>query len=535
MELVLGEFKHQGHPRTMGAIALLVLISTGFVSGSGALTGPERIRGAVGQSITVECQYDQIYKDYMKKWCRGDLSIGCSTVVSTDQPQRGRVLMADNKTQQILSLTVKNLKKSDEGLYQCVIERLIYIPNKRFTISLEVPEASGALTGPEKVRGEVGQSVTMECRYDLKYKDYMKKWCRGDAYVGCSAVVSTDQPRSGRTTMADNKTRGILSVTMDNLMKSDEGLYQCMIERAMLIPNERFTISLEVSEDEYILLNVPRANDVWVTSIIHVPTVSGALTGTEKVRGAVGQSVTMECQYDLKYKDYVKKWCRGDPYIGCSAVVSTDQPRSGRISMTDNKIRGILSVTVDNLMKSDEGMYQCLMERVIYIPNKRFIISLEVSEEKETSTMETTTATMGTASSQNGNHTRLEGSTETSVLLIPIRSAISWDNSGCSTLRTAQDEHHRLVRSTLKNRTHNTDGSVLMQGLAPKWRLHIFTPQIQLNPLYSSSRLLIDQIPEFCEPTDRSVQCLQTLLKIQKITRTTDLNAGDSSGAGNAE
>ncbi|XP_072133904.1 polymeric immunoglobulin receptor-like [Mobula birostris] len=302
MELVLGEFTLERHPRTMGAIALLVLISTGFVSGSGALTGTEKIRGVVGQSVTVECRYDQIYKDYMKKWCRGDLSIGCSTVVSTDQPRTGRILMADNKTQRILSVTVNNLKKSDEGLYQCVMERLIYVPNKRFTISLEVSEGSGALTGPEKVRGAVGQSVTVECRYDLRYRDYVKKWCRGDPYVGCSAVVSTDQPRSERITMTDYKTRGILSVTMDNLRKSDEGLYQCMIERTMLIPNERFTISLEVSEG------------------------SGALTGPEKVRGAVGQSVTVECRYDPKYKDYVKKWCRGDPHVGCSTVVSTDQP-----------------------------------------------------------------------------------------------------------------------------------------------------------------------------------------------------------------
>ncbi|XP_072886839.1 polymeric immunoglobulin receptor-like [Hemitrygon akajei] len=241
MELLQGEFTHQKRPRIVESIVLLFLISVGFTSGSTAITGPEQVRGAVGQSVTVECQYDQKYKDYVKKWCRRDPDVGCKDLVSTEKPQNGRVSMTDNKTQGIFSVTMDNLKNSDEGLYQCMIQKA----NENFTISLEFLEG---LTGPEKVRGVVGQSVTVECQYDLKYRDNVKKWCKGVTFVGCDALVSTEKPQNGRVSITDKKTQGIFSVTMDNLMKSDEGLYQCMIERAFYTWNKRFTISLEVSE-----------------------------------------------------------------------------------------------------------------------------------------------------------------------------------------------------------------------------------------------------------------------------------------------
>ncbi|XP_072886348.1 polymeric immunoglobulin receptor-like [Hemitrygon akajei] len=442
MELLQGELTHQKQPRIVESIVLLFLISVGFTSGSTAITGPEKVKGVVGQSVTVECRYEHEYKDYVKKWCRGDPSVSCDALVSTEKPQHGRVSMNDNKSQGIISVTMDNLKMSDKGLYQCMIQRAIVIPNDRFTISLEVSEApekeattleisteimwttspqnwmstrkqprivesivllflisvgftsgSTALTGPEQVRGVVGESVTLECQYDQKYKDYVKKWCRRDPDVGCKDLVSTEKPQNGRVSMTDNKTQGIFSVTMDNLKNSDEGLYQCMIQKA----NENFTISLEIPE---------------------------GLTGPEKVRGVVGQSVTVECQYEHEYRDNVKKWCKGVTFVGCDALVSTEKPQNGRVSITDKKTQGIFSVTMDNLMKSDEGLYQCMIERAFYTWNKRFTISLEVSEapEKEATTLEISTEIMWTTSPQNWMSTKKAESTETSVSSHPIRN-----------------------------------------------------------------------------------------------------------------
>ncbi|XP_059805784.1 polymeric immunoglobulin receptor-like [Hypanus sabinus] len=485
------------------------------------LTGPEKVRGVVGQSVTVECQYEHEYRDNVKKWCKKWFFL-CDALVSTEEPQQGRVSITDKKTQGIFSVTMNNLMKSDEGWYQCTIVRAFYKPNKRFTISLEVSEApekeattleisteimwttsprnwmstkkaestetsvsshpmrnterkihyvwaltrwilfgvlvlstistscmtafprqadekvhekqnlrqiqistnmellqgelthqkqprivesivllflisvgftsgSTALTGPEMVRGEVGESVTLECQYDQKYKDYVKKWCRRDPDVGCKDLVPTEKPQNGRISITDNKALGIFSVTMDNLKNSDEGLYQCMIQKA----NENFTISLEFPE---------------------------GLTGPEKVRGVVGQSVTVECQYEHKYRDNVKKWCKKWFFL-CDALVSTEEPQQGRVSITDKKTQGIFSVTMNNLMKSDEGWYQCMIQRAFYKPSKRFTISLEVSEapEKEATTLEISTEIMWTTSPRNWMSTKKAESTETSVSSHPIR------------------------------------------------------------------------------------------------------------------
>ncbi|XP_060701241.1 CMRF35-like molecule 5 [Hemiscyllium ocellatum] len=106
--------------------------------------------------------------------------------------------------------------------------------------------SSHQLTGPKKVRGEVGGSVTVDCHYDQKYKEHIKKWCQGLTILYCPVIVSTDYPKKERVSLTDNKTHGIFSVTMDNLRKSDEGVYWCEIEVPLL--NVRDSIKLDVFE-----------------------------------------------------------------------------------------------------------------------------------------------------------------------------------------------------------------------------------------------------------------------------------------------
>ncbi|XP_032898103.1 CMRF35-like molecule 3 [Amblyraja radiata] len=127
-------------------------------------------------------------------------------------------------------------------------------PRSRGTVALLVLVAVGltpgsrGITGPKEVRGELGQSVTVECRYIQKYKDNDKLWCKGEYYPTSPTVVSTDDPQQGRTSMSDDKTQRIVSVTIDKLEKSDEGYYWCVIVKGILSSNERTSILLTVSE-----------------------------------------------------------------------------------------------------------------------------------------------------------------------------------------------------------------------------------------------------------------------------------------------
>ncbi|XP_059509195.1 uncharacterized protein LOC125462660 [Stegostoma tigrinum] len=130
---------------------------------------------------------------------------------------------------------------------------------------------SHQLTGPGDVHGEVGGSVTAECKYHQSCKENVKYWCKGYHYIRCSIIVSTDNPQSGRVSMTDDKKHNILSITMDNLMKSDEGRYWCVIER--FFPNERVSFKLEVFE---------------------VPTWSSTMGPTSSIAGTTQSHVTMD-------------------------------------------------------------------------------------------------------------------------------------------------------------------------------------------------------------------------------------------------
>ncbi|XP_069798186.1 polymeric immunoglobulin receptor-like isoform X2 [Narcine bancroftii] len=415
MEVGWAQFTHQKRSSYKVTIALLLLISVDLSSGSTAITGPKQVKGEEGQSVTmecrynrkyrdykkqwcstaitgpkhvkgeegqsvtVECRYDRKYRDYKKQWCSGYYNLSSAVVVSTDRPQNGRSSMTDNKAEAIMSVTIDNLQKEDEGLYWCVIEKII---DEKFLIHLQVSEGLTAITGPEHVKGEEGQSVTIECRYDQKYRDYKKQWCSGYYNLSSAVVVSTDRLQNGRSSMTDNKAEAIMSVTIDNLQKEDEGFYWCVIEKIM---NEKFLIHLQVSEG------------------------SIAITGPKHVKGEEGQSITMECRYDRKYRDYKKQWCSGYLYLSRAVVVSSDRPQHGRSSMTDNKTEAIMSFTIDNLQKEDEGWYWCVIEKMI---NEKISFYLQVSEDSssivtsgpstfsmKTAGAETSTAALQTSSS----------------------------------------------------------------------------------------------------------------------------------------
>ncbi|XP_051890306.1 CMRF35-like molecule 5 isoform X3 [Pristis pectinata] len=174
--------------------------------------------------------------------------------------------------------------------------------------------------------------------------------------------------------------------------------------------------------------------------LISVDFISGsnALTGPENVLGVLGQSVTVECRYDRKYRDNKKQWRKGY-YYATSSVVSTHQPQRGTTSMTDNKKERRLSVTMDNLMKSDEGWYWCVIVKGTFEFNEKFRIRLKVSEDPDVNkpTTETSTATTWTTLYQNRTSTSKAGSSETSVSSPQPRSVTQRDNSALRSSTTA--------------------------------------------------------------------------------------------------
>ncbi|XP_078098259.1 CMRF35-like molecule 2 [Mustelus asterias] len=95
-----------------------------------ASNGPDAVNGTVGQSVHIKCRYDKYYSNYQKYWCKGDDQEDCAIVVQTHGPKKtstdGRItIVADDEAGEF-TVTMEQLTQSDEGLYWCGIERLLW-------------------------------------------------------------------------------------------------------------------------------------------------------------------------------------------------------------------------------------------------------------------------------------------------------------------------------------------------------------------------------------------------------------------------
>ncbi|XP_041654563.1 CMRF35-like molecule 3 [Cheilinus undulatus] len=107
--------------------------------------------------------------------------------------------------------------------------------------------------------------------------------------------------------------------------------------------------------------NAPALCLLWLTKHAEV---SAQLSAPGVVTGVYGGSVNVSCQYDLKFREYTKYWCKGQVYEFCEIVVKTPRSRpNARSFIVDDKEAGVFTVTMTSLNKSDGGMYWCVIAR----------------------------------------------------------------------------------------------------------------------------------------------------------------------------
>lgn len=97
------------------------------------------------------------------------------------------------------------------------------------------PVSSDDITGPQEVRGLEQGSLEVQCRYDPKWKVYVKWWCRGAVWRTCKVLVRTtgseQEVRENRVSIRDDQRSHTFTVTMKELKLEDTGVYWCGIER----------------------------------------------------------------------------------------------------------------------------------------------------------------------------------------------------------------------------------------------------------------------------------------------------------------
>ncbi|XP_012909910.1 CMRF35-like molecule 2 isoform X3 [Mustela putorius furo] len=96
--------------------------------GSLSLTGPSSVTGTLGGSLSVQCQYEEVYQRYSKYWCRGQYGATCEKIVETKGEEKeersGRVSIRDHADNLTFIVTMENLTADDAGSYWCRIQTL---------------------------------------------------------------------------------------------------------------------------------------------------------------------------------------------------------------------------------------------------------------------------------------------------------------------------------------------------------------------------------------------------------------------------
>ncbi|XP_072566722.1 uncharacterized protein [Paramormyrops kingsleyae] len=201
----------------------------------------------------------------------------------------------------------------------------------------DVPAGGDSVRTFNYLTAQSGESLTIPCFYDQKFKDHVKYWCRGQS---CTIMSRTDSPQnSSKVSITDYPAQHVFHVIMRNLETSDTGIYWCAVET-------RGVLGLDGSQK----LNIE------VIAARSVRTVSW-------VSAERGGSVTIPCYYDQKYKHHVKYWCRGSNWNSCSTLARSDsnQP-AGKVSISDDPTHLVFNVTMSNLQETDSDTYWCAVE-----------------------------------------------------------------------------------------------------------------------------------------------------------------------------
>ncbi|XP_038605749.1 triggering receptor expressed on myeloid cells 2 isoform X2 [Tachyglossus aculeatus] len=108
----------------------------------------------------------------------------------------------------------------------------------------------------------------------------------------------------------------------------------------------------------------------WPPLLLLLVPLSGSELGwavPTVVTGVEGQTLSISCPYDRKvHLKRMKSWCRLGVGGQCQPVVSSHhswfsfmRKWNGSTGIMDDRLAGILTVTIQNLRRQDGGLYQC--------------------------------------------------------------------------------------------------------------------------------------------------------------------------------
>uniref|UniRef100_A0A4W6DGK9 Ig-like domain-containing protein n=1 Tax=Lates calcarifer TaxID=8187 RepID=A0A4W6DGK9_LATCA len=180
-----------------------------------------------------------------------------------------------------------------------------------------------------KVSVRAGDSITIPCLYDSKYRNHVKYLCKGYYWSSCSYTVKTNQPySSGKFSISDDKTQRIFPVTVKDLMDKDTD-YWCAVE-------------------------INRGDDI--RKYFHLSVTRGKpslYVDHQEMTGFNGDSITISCKYTTAGEI---KWCR----LGRNCVTGSSGSIDGTTVSINSSVPNVFTVTMSGLTTQSSGWYLCV-------------------------------------------------------------------------------------------------------------------------------------------------------------------------------
>ncbi|XP_060943613.1 uncharacterized protein LOC133020889 [Limanda limanda] len=199
----------------------ILLIITGLTGVHNTVTTISKVSVKAGGSITIPCRYGSMYRENVKYLCQGYTFFNCNYVVLTNKPHySGKVLISDDKSQRIFTVTIKDLKNADEYFW-CSVKIIGTDDGSRFQLSLTngLPDL---YVDHQDISGFIGESITISCNY--RRTDGEIKWCK----LGSSCVTGLSGAIDGTSVTIDSRGLDVFHVSMSGLSTESIGWYFCV-------------------------------------------------------------------------------------------------------------------------------------------------------------------------------------------------------------------------------------------------------------------------------------------------------------------
>lgn len=210
-------------------LKLLAVLVVGQLQGSYCtVTTTGNLAILEGQSVTVPCHYNPQYTSHVKYWCQGLMKDFCTSLARTDNPEsapngNGRVTIADDPTQHVFTVSMRDLMKNDSGWYWCGVE-IGGMWTSDSTASLYISVDQGVSVLNSMVSADEGSSISVQSIYSQNLRSNEKRWCRSGDLSSC-VVTNSNGTFSGRNLIICDDRKSVFTVTLQHLEMRDSGWY----------------------------------------------------------------------------------------------------------------------------------------------------------------------------------------------------------------------------------------------------------------------------------------------------------------------